>query len=619
MANGTNVPSIQFTAVGPIAPSGPAVLAGVQGDITAAFQKTLNYNLNTPQGQLASSWSADIVNANSIFVYTALQFDPAYASGRFQDAIGRYYFMTRKPSQPTALVIACNGLNNVPIPIGALIEDDSGNLYTCTQAGTIPVNGTINLNFACTVPGPVPVPATHNVNIAQAIPGWDSVSVVSGAVGTNVEGRAAFEFRRQQSVAGNSFGAIGSIIGAVADVSGVLDFYGFNNNTNAPVTVGGVTIGANSIYIAVAGGAAIDIAQAILSKKGAGAPMTGNTIVTAYDSNPLYTAPIPYTIKYQTPTALQILFKVLIAAGPTVPSNATQQIQAALIAAFAGESLGASFTGSIAGTTLTVSALSSGAIVVGQTISDLTGALLANTVITGLGTGAGDIGTYSVSQVQNVASEAMTASSPSISVQRARIGSVLYAVQYVPAIAALGSWAQVASIQIGSVNTTDAVVVGHINGNTLNVVSVTSGAVVVGDYLYDSPGLIPNGTTITVFGSGTGGTGTYTVNNPITLGATFTGTGAGTNLTVTAVTGVLAVGQILFGSGVPGGTTILSQTSGTPGGAGVYVTSGATTSSSAALSSNESISAASANQSVVSVNINQVPQLVAVNIAVSTT
>lgn len=66
------------------------------------------------------------------------------------------------------------------------------------------------------------------------------------------------------------------------------------------------------------------------------------------------------------------------------------------------------------------------------------------------------------------------------------------------------------------------------------------------------------------------------------IGATFTGTGAGTNLTTTAVAGLISVGDTVTGTGIPAGTTIVSQTSGTPGGAGVYVTSQATTASSAA-------------------------------------
>lgn len=69
------------------------------------------------------------------------------------------------------------------------------------------------------------------------------------------------------------------------------------------------------------------------------------------------------------------------------------------------------------------------------------------------------------------------------------------------------------------------------------------------------------------------------------MGATFTASGSGTNLTVTAVTGVLTVGETLSGTGIPAGTTIVSQTSGTTGGAGVYVTSAATTISAATATS----------------------------------
>lgn len=61
--------------------------------------------------------------------------------------------------------------------------------------------------------------------------------------------------------------------------------------------------------------------------------------------------------------------------------------------------------------------------------------------------------------------------------------------------------------------------------------------------------------------------------------ASFTGTGSGNNLTVTSVSGFIQPGMTVLGTGVPAGTSVISQTSGTPGKAGVYVTSGPTTSS----------------------------------------
>ena len=621
----TNVPQVSFGANGFSAPSTTQVLTGVIADIQAAFGNTLNLSITdtdslaTPQGQWATSWSAQITNTNNAFLLQSQMTDPSYAFGIWQDAIGEIYFIQRKPSQPTALQIACNGAQGVVIPISpvaATIIDPAGNIYQCVQAGTIPAGGSITLAFACTVPGPITVPAT--VTPYQTIPGFDSATVVSGVQGINVESRSEFEARRQDSVAGNSFGAIGSIIGAVASVSGVIDYYGYNNNTAGSVTINGVSIAAYSIYICVAGGAPSAVAQAIFSKKGPGAPMTGSETVTVYDSNPLYASPQPYTIKYQIAVPLQFLFAVTIAAGPNVPSNALAQVQSALLAAFTGNALAASFTGSIAGTILTVSAIASGSLAIGQVISDLTGNVTALTAIIALGTGTGGIGTYQVNTTQNVLSEAMTSEAPpaQVTVPRARINSTVIAVQYVPAIAALGPWALVKSIFAGSANESDAVVVGHISGNLLTVTSVTSGTILNGDTLFDTSGLIPNGTNITSFGTGSGGTGTYNINNPLTVGATFTGSGSGTNLTVSAVTGNLLVGQVLVGTGIPGGTTILSQTSGTTGGAGVYVTSGSTTAS-GSCSSNETITCASADQNAVQVNANQIPQLVAPNITLA--
>ena len=86
----TNVPSITIGPTGVVVPPATSILSGVQSDINTAFGGNVNPALNTPQGQLASSEAAIIANADSQFAYLASQFDPAFASGRFQDGqIGR--------------------------------------------------------------------------------------------------------------------------------------------------------------------------------------------------------------------------------------------------------------------------------------------------------------------------------------------------------------------------------------------------------------------------------------------------------------------------------------------------------------------------------------------------
>ncbi|GMG89676.1 hypothetical protein Cmtc_08960 [Cupriavidus sp. TKC] len=344
MANpSSSVPPINWAPTGPVVPDESAILAGALTDINAAFGGKLNItnadgtpNTKTPQGQIASSLAAITGAKNDDMLEVVNGVDPDQSSGRFQDAIGRIYFIERNPSQPTALQIACSGLVGTPIPVGAMIADQSQNTYVCTQAGTIPAGGSITLAFACSVTGPTAVPATNQVSIYKAIPGWDTVSVTSGVVGNDVESRADFEYRRRQSVAQNASGSVPAVRGRVLNVSGVLDAYVTDNPLPTPVVVGGVTLAPNSLYVGVYGGAAQDIGNAIWTKKSPGCNYNGNTTVTVYDTDG-YQQPYPqYSITYQTLTPTPILFSVQVVNNQNLPSNYVQLIQNAIINAFTG-------------------------------------------------------------------------------------------------------------------------------------------------------------------------------------------------------------------------------------------------------------------------------------------
>jgi hypothetical protein len=129
------------------------------------------------------------------------------------------------------------------------------------------------------------------------------------------------------------------------------------------------------------------------------------------------------------------------------------------------------FTGSISGTTLTVTAITNGTIAINQALFGIN--VTQATVITALGTGTGGIGTYTINQSQSVASTQMNSA------------------------------------------TVGAVVTGAISGTTLTVSAVTSGTLVVGQTIQGST--VTAQTIITALGTGTGGVGTYTVNNSQTV------------------------------------------------------------------------------------------------------
>ena len=228
----TNVPSASLGPTGFVAPAESDILTGTQADLNAAFAGNLNPALNTPQGQIATSLAAIIGDANDQFLALANGVDPAFADGRMQDAIARIYFIERIGAQSTVVTGTCSGLTGTLIPIGAQAVDAAGNRYLSTASGVIPAGGSVDLPFACLTTGAIACPIGYLNGIYQAIPGWDSVTnSAAGVLGNDVESRANFEYRRQQSVALNSQGSLASVRAAVLAVPGVLDAYCAENKT----------------------------------------------------------------------------------------------------------------------------------------------------------------------------------------------------------------------------------------------------------------------------------------------------------------------------------------------------------------------------------------------------
>jgi hypothetical protein len=336
----TNVPPVVFTPTGPDVPQESAVLAGVKQDINDAFGGQLNMDApETPQGQLAASQAAVVADCNERWAWLVNQIDPDTAEGFMQDAIARIYFLDRSPGAPTAVQCVCSGAAGVVIPVGAEAQDTSGNRYVCTQEGTIPISGSITLSFANVVDGPTPCPADTLTIIYRAIPGWDSINnPTPGVPGRFVETRAEFEFRRRNSVALHARGSLPSIYSAVFDVADVLDVFAYENVTNAPLEVGSTAyeLVPHSLYVAVVGGDAQEIAEAIWRKKDVGCDYNGNTEVIVKDTSG-YQAPQPqYTVKFERPASLPIFFRVELQESTSLPADIEQLVRAAIIGAFNG-------------------------------------------------------------------------------------------------------------------------------------------------------------------------------------------------------------------------------------------------------------------------------------------
>lgn len=340
MASSSSVPAVSFTPAGLVIPTEAEILAGVQADMDAAFGGGLNPALETPQGQIASSLAAIIADKDSEFATLSNQVDPQYSDGRFQDAIARLYFLTRKPAEPTSVAATLTGIAGTVVPAGTLAQDTSGNTYASQGDATIGATGTVTAQFANIETGPIPCAAGTLTQVYQAIPGWDAITnAAPGTLGNDVEGRADFEYRRQNSVALNAHGSAESIYAAVFAVPGVLDVHVRQNYTGATVNTGATNypLVEHSVYVAAIGGADADIAAAIWSKKDLGCDMNGNTTVNVTD-NSGYAYPKPtYEVKFERPAVLPIYFDVQIVDSPSLPENIVTLIQDAIVARFNGQ------------------------------------------------------------------------------------------------------------------------------------------------------------------------------------------------------------------------------------------------------------------------------------------
>jgi hypothetical protein len=191
----------------------------------------------------------------------------------------------------------------------------------------------------------------------------------------------------------------------------------------------------------------------------------------------------------------------------------------------------ATFTGSISGTTLTVTAITSGTISAGQALFGI--GVASETVITALGSGSGGVGTYTINNSQTVASELLSSVAVASTLNAQIIGSTMY-------------------------------------------VNSSTGTLYLGQTIQGA-GIAAN-TMITALGTGTGGTGTYTVSGTQTVpsvAATFTGQIAGTVLSATSVaSGSIAVGQYVYGAGITPATTISASNPFTSTGSTIAVTTG---------------------------------------------
>lgn len=249
-----------------------------------AKQGDINTDPETPVGQLVDAMTAIIVAKDSELLNMFSQFNPITATGVWQDALAKIYYLNRRLGQPTNVVCICRGLKGTVIPAGSIVQDVDGNQYVSASEYIIESDGKVEAVFNCTEIGPIECPAETLNKIVTVIPGWDSViNEEQGVVGRGEETQSDFEQRRFDTVAGNAHGSAYALEGALKSLADVKDAIVLDNRSDKPCDgIGdnpppkyGIVLTAHSVGICVLGGNDEEIAKTIYERLDAGVGTNG--------------------------------------------------------------------------------------------------------------------------------------------------------------------------------------------------------------------------------------------------------------------------------------------------------------------------------------------------------
>ncbi|QCE32928.1 hypothetical protein FAI41_04590 [Acetobacteraceae bacterium] len=338
----TYTPTPSLSEAGFSVPDPQEILTGVQADLNQAFGGNLNPALNTPQGQLALSQTAILSDFSDAMLEIFNGIDPAFSSGRMQDALGRIYFLERLPATPTIVQvqITLTGSSLPFLKAGTVLATDAvsdGNLYATLEDLSFP-EGTaspIIIDLASLSQGAIACPA-NSLLLYQGNIGIASLHNPSaGIIGKAAEGRIDFERRRAASVAHNAVGQNAALLGALLALEGVEDAQIIDNPENETQIIQGVSLPPHSLYAVLVGGAAADIGKVFLAKKAPGCATFGRQKITVTDENPLYTQNHPSYVFYFDYAMPQNLYITLVLANlENVPSNVETLISEAIMRYF---------------------------------------------------------------------------------------------------------------------------------------------------------------------------------------------------------------------------------------------------------------------------------------------
>lgn len=285
----------------------------------AAFGESIDVEAKSPQGQFIDSIAFSMSQSDDAVISVAGAVNIFRAFESQLEGLAALLGIPKKEALGTIVSVDLGGTPGIIVPAGSRARSDAGDLYELDEDTQLDGSGVASTTMSAVETGPIELLAGELTSVVDVVPGWETVNnPADGATGRNIESDSEYRQRYFTELFRNALSVLDAMISVISEQDNVIEVIGYENDTDAPITVQNVSIDAHSIAMVVEGGLDQDIADAIRLKKTGGTGTTGTTVVT--DS--------PNTdINFFRPTFIDIEVTITTTAGPTFPADGIQQLK----------------------------------------------------------------------------------------------------------------------------------------------------------------------------------------------------------------------------------------------------------------------------------------------------
>jgi len=310
------------TASGISAPDYQTVLNTLTGYFQQIYGDDVYLDPDSKDGQMLAIYALAIHDANNAAIAVYNSFSPSTAQRAALASNVKINGIAVTPASRSTADVLLVGQVGTQITNG-VVRDANGLSWSLPASIAIGTDGTYTATATCQIDGAIVAPPGTITVIGTPTRGWQTVTNPAAATpGRPVETDAELRQRQAISVALPSLTVLDGIMGAVASLSGVKRYRGYENDSSITDANG---LPPHSISLVVDGGDAAVIAKTIATKKTPGGGTYGTTTIPVTDNYG-----IVHPISFFRPTGVEIFARVQIKALPGYTSDIGEQLRAAI-------------------------------------------------------------------------------------------------------------------------------------------------------------------------------------------------------------------------------------------------------------------------------------------------